>query len=45
MFYLVRKGYGSLDELEQWDTPRLLDVVEYEHIQSDLEAHYLGHRD
>lgn len=46
LFYLVRKGYGSLEELEQWDTPRLMDVIEYEQIQNDIEAyHYQKPRD
>lgn len=39
LFYLVKLGYGTLEQLEQWDTPRLLDVVEYESIVADIEAH------
>jgi len=37
---MVKKGYGSLDEIERWDSDRFLDVVEFESIQSDLEAYY-----
>lgn len=39
--HLARKGYGSLAELSQLDTPELLDVVEYEQIQQDLELYHL----
>ena len=41
MFYLARRGYGSLADLQEWDTPQLLDVMEYEHIQSDIEHYHI----
>jgi len=41
LFFLVRRGYGSLTELQQWDTPAILDAIEYERIQDDLEAYQL----
>ena len=44
LFMLVGKGYGSLDELEQWDTPRLLDVLEYESIKADIESYHMRER-
>jgi hypothetical protein len=39
--HLARKGYGSLAELNQLDTPELMDVVEYEQIQQDLELYHM----
>lgn len=36
---LVRRGYGSLAELKQLDTPELLDIVEFEQIANAIEAH------
>ena len=41
IFYLVRCGYGSLQELQQLDTPQLFDIVEYEQIRQDLETYHL----
>lgn len=41
MFHLARQGYGSLAEIEDWDTPRLLDVIEHERIRADIEAHIM----
>jgi len=37
---LVKKGYGSVKEIEEWDADRFLDVVEFESIQNDLEAYH-----
>ena len=39
-FYLARKGYGTVDQIEQWDTPKFLDAVEYEQIQQDIELYH-----
>lgn len=39
VFHLARRGYGTIEEIESWDTPRFLDIVEYEKIQRDLEQH------
>lgn len=41
IFYLVRKGYGTVKEISEWDTPELLDAVEYERIQSEIERHFM----
>jgi len=40
VFHLARQGYGTIAEIEQWDTPRFLDVVEYEQIRMDIELHH-----
>ena len=39
IFFLSKKGYGTIDDVEQWDTPRFLDVVEYERIVHNIEKH------
>lgn len=39
IFFLSKKGYGSIDDIEQWDTPRFLDVIEYERIIMNIEQH------
>ena len=36
-FSLVKKGYGSLNEVKELDTFELLDIVEYESIMGDIE--------
>jgi len=38
---LVKAGYGSLAELEALDTDDFLDLVEFESISRDIEAHYV----
>ena len=38
---LAKKGYGTLKELNELDTPEFLDLVEYEHICSDIEQHLM----
>lgn len=43
VFYLAKQGYGSVAEIEGWDTPRLLDAIEYEQIQSDIERYRIQH--
>ena len=35
---LVKAGYGSLKEIQELDTPELLDIVEYENIIADITA-------
>ncbi len=37
IFFLSKNGYGSVNEIEQWDTPRFLDALEYEFIQTNIE--------
>lgn len=39
IFFLSKKGYGSIDYIETWDTPRFLDVLEYEKIVTSIEQH------
>jgi len=39
IFFLSKKGYGSIEYIESWDTPRFLDVLEYERITSSVEQH------
>jgi len=39
IFCLSKKGYGTIDYIEQWDTPRFLDVLEYERIIMNIEKH------
>lgn len=34
---LARKGYGSVNEVGEWDTKQFLDAVEFESIISDIE--------
>lgn len=41
---LARKGYGSIRDLNELDTPEFLDMVEYEHICSDIERHLMEKR-
>lgn len=36
MIVLCKLGYGSLEYIEQLDTPDFLDLVEYEHIEYDI---------
>lgn len=46
IFFLSKKGYGSIDEIEDWDTTRFLDAVEYERIIHNIEKHkYAVERD
>jgi hypothetical protein len=39
MFALAKAGYGSLAEIEDWDTTEFLDAIEYEQITADIQAH------
>lgn len=39
IFFLSKKGYGSIEHIETWDTPRFLDVLEYERIMMNIEKH------
>jgi hypothetical protein len=41
LFHLARRGYGSVAELEQMDTPQFLDLVEFECIQNDIELYQI----
>ena len=39
IFYLAKLGYGSVDEIENWDSPRFLDVLEYENICNEIRTY------
>lgn len=41
IFHLAKRGYGSISEIEQMDTPQFLDLVEFEHIQNDIELYHM----
>jgi len=41
MFALVKAGYGSLAEIQAWDTDEFLDAIEFEHISADIQAHHI----
>jgi hypothetical protein len=36
--YLVKEGYGSLGEVEEFDTSTFLDCLEYEEIKNAIES-------
>lgn len=38
IFFLSKQGYGSVNEIETWDTPKFLDAIEYEYIQNSIES-------
>lgn len=38
---LVKAGYGTLKEIEAMDSTEFLDIVEYENIQADIQAHLI----
>lgn len=37
IFFLAKQGYGSVNEIEQWDATKFLDALEYEYITSSIE--------
>lgn len=39
MFALAKAGYGSVAEIETWDTDQFLDALEFEQITADIQAH------
>lgn len=41
MFVLVKAGYGSLAEIQAWDTDEFLDAIEFEQISADIQAHQM----
>lgn len=45
MFALSKAGYGSLAEIEQWDTDQFFDAIEYEQITADIMAHRMENPD
>ena len=42
-FALVKKGYGSLNQIKQLDTDELMNIINYENMMNDIE--YLVHED
>lgn len=38
MFALAKAGYGSLAEIESWDTDQYLDAIEFEQMSADIQA-------
>lgn len=41
LFHLAKAGYGSIKELTEMDSPEFLDLVEFEHIQRQIEAYHV----
>jgi len=39
--FLVKKGYGSLKEIQNLDTSPFLDCLEFEEIQNAVESHIM----
>lgn len=39
VLYLAKQGYGSVGEIREWDTPELLDALEYEAIDNAIARH------
>ena len=39
MFALAKAGYGSLADVESWDTDQFFDAIEFEQISADIQAH------
>lgn len=39
MFALAKAGYGSMADIEAWDTDQFLDAIEFEQISADILAH------
>lgn len=39
VFYLAKQGYGSVEQIESWDTPRFLNALEYEAIENAITRH------
>lgn len=41
LMQLARRGYGTLREMQQLDTPEVLDLIEFENIQADIEEYLI----
>lgn len=39
VLYLAKQGYGSVTDIKEWDTPELLDALEYEAISNAIDRH------
>ena len=42
-FALVKKGYGSINQIKQLDTDELMNIINYENMMNEIE--YLVHED
>ena len=42
-FALVKKGFGSINQIKQLDTDELMNIINYENMMNDIE--YLVHED
>ena len=42
-FALVKKGYGSINQIKQLDADELMNIINYENMMNDIE--YLVHED
>ena len=36
---MAEKGYGTLDQIEQWDSDRFLDILEIISIKNQIESY------
>jgi hypothetical protein len=43
VFYLAKQGYGSVNDIKEWDTTQFLDAIEYESINNAIER-YTHHK-
>ena len=41
IFYLSKQGYGSIAEINDFDTTEFLDLVEFEHITNAIEGYQI----
>lgn len=41
VMFLVSKGYGSIPEVEELDTPNFLNALEFEQIKADIENYHI----
>lgn len=45
MFALAKAGYGSVAEIEAWDTDQFFDAIEFENITADIMAYKMRNPD
>ena len=41
ILFIVKAGYGSLEEIKSLDTTDYLDIIEFESIQNDIQNHLI----
>lgn len=39
VLYLSKQGYGTPQQIQEWDTPEFLDALEYEAIENAISRH------